>query len=110
VAAPLEQGGARQTQYQHRHVPVGQAEVVQEVERGVVGEVQVVGQQHHRRGAACGKSAQQLGRRVKPTVADLLNVVSYAGDVLAPTEVQPDEMSQHVGACLRQVGTIVRLE
>ena len=61
VGSPLEQRRARQAEHQHRHVAVDCRQVVEEVERAVVGPVQIVEQQHDGRAV--------LGRRPGGTSA-----------------------------------------
>jgi hypothetical protein len=55
-------------------------------------------------------AAKHLRRRMEDAIADLLAVVADALDVLAVTEVQPDEMAKRMGVGLCQVLAILGLE
>ena len=82
-------------------------QVLQELERTVVGPVQVLEQQHHRCAFRAGNAAQQLRRCVKGAVADLARIVADAGDMRAVAEVEADQVAEQVGMGLGEFGAVV---
>ena len=107
LGTALEQRRARQAQHQQRHIAVDVGQVGQELERSVVGPVQVVELQQQRRRLARADPPQHLRGGVEGAGADLLRVVEDALHVPAVAEVEADQMPEQVGVRLRQVGPVV---
>ena len=91
--AVLEQRRAGQTQHHHGHVAARLGKVVDEVERALVGPVQVVQQERDRRAVALVQQPEVLGQRVERTVAQLPGIVGDAGDVRAVAVVEADQVA-----------------
>ncbi len=84
--------------------------MIQEVQRTVVGPVQVFDLQHDgvaavRRGLG-GDTPEHLGRGVECAIADLPGILADAPDMRALAKVDPDQMAQQMGLRLRHVGAI----
>ena len=92
--------GRVKRQQQQRHVAVDLRQVVEEVERAVVGPVQVVELQHERRARRARDAAQRLRGGMEAAVADLPGVVADAADVAAAAVVQADQVAEQVGVGL----------
>ena len=71
IVAALEQRRAGEREHEQRHVAVDVAEEVQELERALVGPVQILEQQHDRRHASSGAAPQHLRGHVKRAVPEL---------------------------------------
>ena len=107
IGSTLEQRRPGQAQQQHRHVAVDLGQVAQEIERAVVGPVQVVELQHDPRALVYADAPQHLCRGVEAAGADLARVVEDALDMPAVAEIQADQLAQQVSVRLRQVGPVV---
>ena len=110
VAAALEQGRPGQAEHEHRHVAIDLGEMDEEVERAVVGPVQVVELEHDRCAGLRRDAAKHLRRGVERAVADLAGVAADAAQVAAVAEVEPDQVAEQVGVRLRHLGAFVGFE
>ena len=81
--------------------------MAQEVERAVVGPVQVVEQQHHRLGVACGDATQGLGGGMEAATTDLSALVADVANVRAVAEVQADQLPEQMGMGPGRLGALV---
>ena len=72
-------------------------QVLDEVERPVVGPVQVVEHQYDGQGGALRHPPQPLRCSVEATRANLRRVLQDAAHVRTGGEVEPDQVGQHVG-------------
>ncbi len=93
---PFEQGGAGEAEDEHRHRGAVAREVGDEVERAVVGPVDVVEVEDD--GAGARDLGEELRGVAEGAVADLARVVEDAREVAAVGEVQPDELADEVRA------------
>jgi hypothetical protein len=90
--AAVQQHRARQAQHHQRQRCVHQ--LLQQVQRGVVAPVQVVGQQQHRLSVFGGQRLQQRHEGGVGTVTQLARV--HGRQVRAGRVVQPDQLPQQV--------------
>ena len=97
TAAPLEQAGPRQAQKKHRHVMADLQQVVDEVERTLIGPMKIVQNDHRGVRFVLGHAAHRLRRRVEGAVAQLFGVVEQAAHVRAGRKVEPDQVAEHMG-------------
>ena len=100
VAAALVQRRAREPHHQQRHIEVHVAQVLQEVERAVVGPVQVFKQHQQRLATAPRDLAHHLLGCVEGAAAQLPAVALDAGDVRALCKVEPDQVAEQVDGCV----------
>ena len=107
VAAPLEQDRTRQGDDEQCHVAVHIEQVFQELERTVVGPVEILEQQDDRGTVRACDAAHQLRGSVEGAVADLARVVAYAGNMRAVVKIQSDQVAQQVGVGLGELRTVV---
>ncbi len=71
--------------------------MVDEVQRAVVGPVQIVKHQHHGQRRTFRKAPYELRGRVEAAGANLARVVQDAAHMHAGREVQPDQVAHEVG-------------
>ena len=96
VRATLEQRRARQHHQQQRQVAVLLHQLGHEVERTVIGPVQVVEQHDQWRVVARRKPAQHFPGGLERAVADLPAVTQHAAQQWAGREVEPDQVAEQV--------------
>ncbi len=96
--------------HEHRQ-PVRLArDEVEQVERSVVGPVQVVEREQQRRAARRGERAERSRHRVERARAQLRRVVQDAGNMPARRKVETEQVSDDVRMRLGEVGAVGALE
>ena len=96
VAAPLEQAGPTGGQDQQRQISMAGLQVADEVQRAVVGPVQVV-QVRHQRCALSHQPAQPLAGVKKRAVTQLAGLAQQGAQLGVGREIEAQQVPQHGG-------------
>ena len=99
----LEQRRPCERQQQHRDVAIDVRQVVDEIERAVVGPVHVVELDDDRSSTFSADATKHLRGGVEAAAADLACIVADAADMAAVAVVQADQLAQQVRISLRVV-------